>query len=101
MIKDNDHGTYTVTFPGDKRHPVTIQAPTDPELGEYASEHNGTWAAVIEKAHRYQTGRVDFDPSEGSDVALKLLTGKDTSGMSLLPSTWAHDKWVFGGSQFI
>ncbi len=50
MIKQNDNGTYTVSFPGKK--PVTVSAPTDAELGYYASSgQNGQWMTVLEKAY--------------------------------------------------
>ncbi|MBS2004262.1 MAG: hypothetical protein JST44_22335 [Cyanobacteria bacterium SZAS LIN-5] len=51
MIKDNENGTYTVTFPGDPTHPVTIDAPTDAEMSLYASGNKGIWPSVIEKAY--------------------------------------------------
>lgn len=51
MIKDNENGTYTVTFPADPTHPVTIDAPTDAELSLYASGNKGIWPSVIEKAY--------------------------------------------------
>ncbi len=47
MIKDNQNGTYTVTFPG--RKPVTITAPTEGERA-LSSSGNGLWVAVLEKA---------------------------------------------------
>ena len=52
MIADNHDGTYTVTFPGDKQHPVTVTAPTGAESGLYnqGSEH-GIWPGVLEKAY--------------------------------------------------
>ncbi|MBX9771903.1 MAG: hypothetical protein K2X29_11055 [Candidatus Obscuribacterales bacterium] len=52
MIHDNQDGTYTVTFPGDRRHPVRVAAPTDSELAAYGggSEY-GTWPAIIERAY--------------------------------------------------
>lgn len=51
MIKENDNGTLTVTFPGAKDEPITIERPTSAEMGLYAkgTEH-GIWPAVLEKA---------------------------------------------------
>jgi Ca2+-binding EF-hand superfamily protein len=67
MIHDNHNGTYTVTFPGDRQHPVTVDAPTQAELAEYArgNEH-GTWAAVIEKAAGARRTTGDGSPQHGA-----------------------------------
>jgi hypothetical protein len=90
MIKDNEDGTYTVTFPGDPDSPVTVSAPTDGELGLYnkGTEH-GVWANVMEKAFgQYRKDHSWIDkgnretPTDGSDgggltsEAMNLLTGK-------------------------
>ena len=90
-IKDNGNGTYTVTFPGAKDEPITINAPTEAEQATYnsATEH-GTWASVMEKAygqycqqHWYRRGPFQdagLTPAEGADGggitsrAMKLLT---------------------------
>ena len=60
MIHDNKDGTYSVTFPGDTRHPVTAPAPTETELALYAAGSKyGTWAPLLEKAYgeyRLETG---------------------------------------------
>ncbi len=90
MIKDNHDGTYTVTFPGDPTHPVTVKAPTDAERGLYnGGSENGAWASVLEKAYgqylvEHQKVGVDGKPVQeamddgGKDKdVLKLLTGKD------------------------
>jgi Ca2+-binding EF-hand superfamily protein len=80
MIQDNHNGTYTVTFPGDRQHPVTVNAPTQAELSEYArgNEH-GTWAAVIEKAAGARR-TTDGSPQHGAHMtenqAYELLTGR-------------------------
>jgi len=51
MIKDNNDGTYTVTFPGAPDEPIVVKAPTEAELGVYnAASEYGIWANVIEKA---------------------------------------------------
>lgn len=98
MIKDNGDGTYTVTFPGDPKHPITVPAPTDAELGLYngGSEH-GTWACVIEKAYgKYleeqkgvdNAGKPHQEAADGGGLesdALKLLTGKDAKDVHFKP----------------
>lgn len=101
MIKDNKNGTYTVTFPNDKSHPVTVSAPTDAELGLYnGGSKYGTWAIVAEKAFgRYQQlykGKGGYTPAEGGDgggrmeTANKLLTGKDSNKL-MVPTTSEAD----------
>jgi hypothetical protein len=48
MVKENEDGTYTVEFPGEK--PVIVTKPTDAEIGLYGGAgKNGLWAAVLEK----------------------------------------------------
>lgn len=82
MIHDNQDGTYTVTFPGDPSHPVTIDKPTDAELATYATGgQDGIWPAVLEKAyglHRKADGigAENADSSNPNEV-LALLTGKE------------------------
>jgi len=76
MIRYNSDGTYTITFPGDVEHPVTVQGPTANELDRFAHEEDGMWVCLLEKAHRYYTGRVNSDPGGSSRDALQLLTGK-------------------------
>lgn len=88
MIEDNHDGTYTVTFPGDPKHPVTVDEPTQAELAYGAhTGNNGMWLAVLEKAYGKYEGkradekkRVDADNiGDGGDSvkAHKILTGKD------------------------
>lgn len=94
-IKDNGNGTYTVTFPGDKDHPITVKAPTEAEQGLYNhGSPNGLWASVMEKAygdycnqHFWRRSPLNITggntPEEGADGggrtagAMKLLMGKD------------------------
>jgi hypothetical protein len=79
MIKDNNNGTYTVTFPGDPTHPVTVDKPTEGELSKYAhGGEDGAWVNVIEKAHRKYTGRETQDGGDDPAVALKLLSKPGT-----------------------
>lgn len=55
LIKDNNNGTYTVTFPGDRENPVTVKAPTEAELGLFrhtrTPNRNQMWVAIMEKAY--------------------------------------------------
>jgi len=86
-IHENDNGTFTVTFPGDPQHPVTVPTPTETEMNTYnADTKDGIWPSVMEKAFadhqilfggRVQTGETAEDAtSSGSEkVALALLTG--------------------------
>ncbi len=81
MIKTNKDGTYTVTFPGDPSHPVTVDAPTEDELQTYSHKDDdcGSWVNVIEKAHRKYTGRETSDKGDNPQVAIKLLTKAGTT----------------------
>ncbi len=88
MIEDNGDGTYTVTFPGDPKHPVTVDEPTQAELSHGAeSTKDGIWVAVLEKAyakhharhsdedHTYKTDGIG-EGGYGKD-ALALLSGEE------------------------
>lgn len=89
MIAQNDDGTYTVTFPGDPTHPVTVSRPSGAELKDYGHYGSGTWVSVIEKAHRKYTnkwapevgkeGSWQAEAGDDPQKAIKLLTGKDSS----------------------
>jgi hypothetical protein len=98
-IKDNHNGTYTVTFPGDPTHPVTVAAPTEAEMGLYnGGSPNGEWATVMEKAFgQYLENNNLLDKLFGSNnpeetagggglasTAMQLLTGKEASTDMLL-----------------
>ncbi|MBU6451623.1 MAG: hypothetical protein KGS72_07595 [Cyanobacteria bacterium REEB67] len=88
-IKDNQDGTFTVTFKGDAAHPVTVAAPTDTELAIYSQgSKDGIWAPVMEKAFsRYSVDvlkRPQFDGTAQDATAagmemptMKLLTGEN------------------------
>lgn len=89
MIKDNGNGTYTVTFPGDRTHPITVAAPTEAEMGINAEPSQyGIWPNVLEKAfgayfvkHSF-LGKKAYSSTEGADgggfasQSTKFLTGK-------------------------
>ncbi|MCB9469071.1 MAG: hypothetical protein H6677_12425 [Candidatus Obscuribacterales bacterium] len=55
LIKDNNNGTYTVTFPGDRENPITVKAPTEAELGLFrhsrTPNRNQMWVPIMEKAY--------------------------------------------------
>ncbi|MBM3461653.1 MAG: hypothetical protein FJX76_06085 [Armatimonadetes bacterium] len=61
MISDNQNGSYTVTFPGDTKNPVTVGAPTDAQLMTYNhGSERGTWASVMESAYnKYSNDHVN------------------------------------------
>ena len=90
MIHDNGNGSYTVTFPGDDNHPQTVAAPTATELERYAADDgtNGTWVAVLEKAHRQLTGNETSDPGGQSATGLNLLLPKGTSVPTGIFDSW-------------
>lgn len=64
MIRDNEDGTYTVTFPGAPDRPITISKPTPAETAIYgASTEHGTWPAVLEKAFGEYRHRFEYKTS--------------------------------------
>lgn len=80
MIKDNANGTFTVTFPG--KDPITVDAPTEAEMGLYtAGSGKGIWPAVMAKAYGSYCGGADV-PEEATDggsilhAGLRILTGR-------------------------
>jgi len=98
MVKENSDGTYTVTFPGAKDEPITVQPITESERGLFAgAADHGEWAAVIEKAygnycqqHFWRRSPKNLSggnlPTEGTDGGgilldnlMNLLTGKRTN----------------------
>ncbi len=101
MIKDNGNGTYTVTFPGAKGKPVTVEAPTDAELARYAQgSADGIWPAVLEKAYGKHCDANNIDPHEGipdggtEEMGLEVLTGRtvDTDLLALTSKEATHKK---------
>ncbi|MBU6453142.1 MAG: hypothetical protein KGS72_15270 [Cyanobacteria bacterium REEB67] len=101
-IKDNKNGSYTVTFPGDREHPITVPAPTDAELASYArGGRDGVWPSVMEKAFaKYSAeiwGRKDSDvtpqdaiKSGAEGPVIELLTGKRADDR-FSPATFSAD----------
>ncbi|CAN5290594.1 hypothetical protein BH10CYA1_BH10CYA1_28280 [soil metagenome] len=89
MIEDHGNGSYTVTFPGDRAHPITVKAPTEAEMGlnTEPSEY-GIWPNVLEKAfgEYFVENSIlptkGYSSTEGADggglasQSTKLLTGK-------------------------
>jgi hypothetical protein len=93
-IRDNHNGTYTVTFPGASSEPITVNAPTEAELGgfNHGSKY-GVWASVLEKAYgKYRDNHAwigSYTPQEGADggglpgPVIKLLTGNDSDVLTV------------------
>lgn len=84
MLKDNQDGTYSVTFPDSPDKPVTVNAPTDAELGTYAHVgKDGIWPAVLEKAYGKHKDESNIIAQQGIpdggrlSTGLHALTGKD------------------------
>ncbi len=87
----NHDGSYRVTFPGDKEHPVTV---TDGDLEKYLTMNNAGWANILETAFlKMDNAKVDggiaaidfsrapvVDPTQ----ALSLLTGHGGTGHASL-----------------
>ena len=82
MITDNGNGTYSVTFPG--RAAVTVNAPTQAEMGLYTSGQNGLWLPVLEKAfaqvNHNENGSSNENPYQdingvAMERAVSVLTG--------------------------
>ncbi len=98
MIEDHGNGSYTVTFPGDRAHPITVKAPTEAEMGlnTEPSEY-GIWPNVLEKAfgeyfvENSLLPTKGYSSTEGADggglasQSTKLLTGKSV-----------HEYWCSG-----
>jgi hypothetical protein len=96
-IKQNENGTYTVTFKGDPQHPINVEPPTDSELSLYnGAAGDGTWANIIEKAyadHEVLFGGRNIDDDTEQDAiskgnpgrALALLTGEPARYFPLAP----------------
>lgn len=99
MIELNGDGSYKVTFPGDKGHPVTVtQSDLDQNMNNGQVGDSKTWSRVIETAFlKYdgiaQYGGGPINPTkEGvpilgkvttTDKALELLTGQSAATDSL------------------
>lgn len=85
-IKDNNDGTFTVSFPGATEKPITVSSPTEAELGLYnGASERGVWASVMEKAFgelkQIESNIKKNLPQEGADggghteEVIELLTG--------------------------
>ncbi len=90
MIEDHGNGSYTVTFPGDRAHPITVKAPTEAEMGLNTEPGEyGIWPNVLEKAfgEYFVENSIlptkGYSSTEGADGgglasrSTKLLTGKN------------------------
>ena len=95
MIRENQDGSYTVTFPGDPQNPVRVARPSDTELATYGggSEH-GIWPAVIERAYgTYYSSRNGQVPGEVAANAGESpeVTSRNTE---LLTGHRGHDEEI-------
>jgi Ca2+-binding EF-hand superfamily protein len=108
IIRDNKDGTYTVTFPGDPGQPITVDAPTETEMGLFnRGGKDGVWANVLEKAYgKYCNENIGFRKNniwggnthaEGADggesdhgKAMKLLTGRERESVQVKPEQAAE-----------
>lgn len=90
MIVDNPDNTRTVTFPGDRDNPITVNAPTEAELATFADNRD---AATIEKAfgihwHKKEVAEAIRDkrtpPVEHPAPAARIQFGESHYPMYLL-----------------
>lgn len=83
MIRKTTDCTYTVTFPGDPKYPITVSRPTLGTLRINANYGGGIWAHIIEKAHRKRSNKWSnesggaWTPEAGGNPidSIALLTG--------------------------
>lgn len=107
MIRDNGNRTYTVTFPGDREHPVTVPAPTEAEMGlGNRGGSYGRWASVVERAfgqwrlergnagipgeHSVYPAEIALEAAHGSGdprYAFRVLTGRDSTETTISSTT--------------
>jgi len=85
MIKQQDNGSFTVTFPGDRAAPVTVSALTPQEIYLYAhaktfkGKENGSWLQVLEKAYgQYRNNHQDAEKLVTRSMKHLLLEGRAT-----------------------
>lgn len=97
MIKDNGNGTFTVTFPGAKTEPITVNRPSQAEVAFYGGQSShGMWPWILRKAYgKYcnthfwrrditnlvgpRTDVEGLDGGSSRDHGIRMLTGKDVS----------------------
>jgi hypothetical protein len=108
-IRTNPDGTFTVTFKGDKDHPVKVARPTEVELALYnGASPDGIWAPVMEKAiaqyerdvlKHPQKGLAPVDAAAGGDPfpVLQLVTGRDSEELATGPLASQPD--IHGSAQ--
>jgi len=96
MIKGNDDGSYTVTFPGDKDHPVTV---SNDEVNENDKiKDSAEWARVLQAAilkknpDQANNGshniKGDLIVDHGGDkLSLQLLTGQNINQDTLFETS--------------
>mgnify|MGYP000891956117 CR=1 FL=1 len=127
MIRQNDNDTYTVTFPGDKDHPVTITPPTQAEqtvflsgspsgsiiekaLGEYRRQKEQSIDPIAATENFSELSDQQYSPGTspieildgGWDIVetLRLLTGKPYGGAQLTAQPQANQPWQFSHEDF-
>lgn len=97
MIKENKDGSFTVTFPGAPKEPITVQRPTQAEVAFYGGESKcGAWPWVLRKAYgkycnqhfwrrditNLSGPRTDVEGLDGGssyDAGIRMLTGHGVS----------------------
>lgn len=111
MIRDNQDGTYTVTFPGASDEPITVSKPTEAQQMIYAGGRvsgAGYWPAVIETAYgeyvsrsiarrnvteiiagdvKQENAGLGASPYWGASSTVNFFTGQKTESRVLVAST--------------
>jgi hypothetical protein len=90
MIRSNEDGGYTVTFPGDKEHPIKLSqddVDKNPRISDSAEWNRVMEAAVLK--HDFVKAAATEDGGKGAYAtdAFKLLTGQDAQVQKMDIST--------------
>jgi len=81
MIRDNNNGTYTVTFP--HQTPITVDAPTEAELAHYGTGGaHGIWSTILQMAYGSYWSPRGESPLEGAGGSIRNDGMRVISGMS-------------------
>ncbi len=127
MIRQNENDTITVTFPGDKEHPVNILPPTEAEqtvflsgsptgsiiekaLGEYRRQKERSIDAMAAAETFGEAAELELAPKTspiealdgGWDMfaTLRLLTGRDYGAAQLTARPQSDKPWQISQEQF-